>query len=449
MKPRRTHREVQTSNTRRPQERSAPAAQVVEIEKPVYGGSFLARANGKAVFVPLTLPGEQVRIRIVEDREKRGYAKAEIEDLITAAPERIVPPCPHFGPCGGCNYQHTGYSNQAEMKKTILRETLERAGVPIADEIAVLSAQPWEYRNRIRVGFDADGSPGYRARRSHDLIPIRECPIAAPLLVRAALAAGEVLGRVPTNLRPHEALLFCDAEESALLATFFVREPAQVRVDSLAAAMTERIPELQGAELASGGRPGHPARPLARWGNPSLTYDAGGVAYRVDSGAFFQVNRWLIEGLVDHVMAGQRGTVAWDLFAGVGLFARRLAQRFERVRAVESAGASTAALAANLAQTCGEPAAMPTLEFLQAQRRAERPDLIVVDPPRTGLGEEINHLLGEIAAPAVVYVSCDPATLARDLRALLGTGYALESIAMADLFPQTFHLETIVRLRRP
>jgi 23S rRNA (uracil1939-C5)-methyltransferase len=448
MKPRQTGKRVPRVSILKPGTTASPSSQLVTIEKPVYGGSFLARVDSKAIFVPLTLPGEQARIRIVEDREKRGYAKAELDQLLSTAPERIVPRCPHFGPCGGCNYQHTGYENQLDIKGAILRETLERAGVPVPDDIAILSAQPWEYRNRIRVGFDADGNPGYRARRSHDLIAIRECPIAAPLLVRAAMAAGEALARVPLNLRPHEALLFCDGDESELLATFFVQEQAQLRLDPLAAALRERIPQLHGAEIAVGGRPGDPARSLAQWGSPWLTYRTREAEYRVDHGAFFQVNRWLIDTLLDHVTAGHDGRLAWDLFAGVGLFAQRLAKRFERVRAVESAGASTAALSSNLAETGGEAVAMPVLEFLRSRTHEECPDLIVVDPPRTGLGDDINRLLGEIAAPALVYVSCDPATLARDLRTLLASGYSLESVALADLFPQTFHLETIVRLRR-
>jgi 23S rRNA (uracil1939-C5)-methyltransferase len=421
---------------------------VVSIEKPVYGGSFLARAEGKAVFVPMTLPGEQARVRITEDKDKRGYAKAEVEQLITAAPERIAARCPHFGPCGGCNYQHTGYENQIAFKKEILRETLERAGVTAPDEIGVLAAEPWGYRNRIRVGFDAEGRPGYRSRRSHDLIAIRECGISAPLLVRAAMAAGETLARVPANLRPHEVLLFCNAEERELLAIFFVKEGSQLKLEPIAAALKERVAELAGAELASGGRPGHPPRTLARWGAGSLTYRAAGVDYRVDHGAFFQVNRWLIDGMVERVVAGQRGTLAWDLFAGVGLFARQLANTFEKVVAVESAGASTEALKANLAGTTGEAVAASTLDFLRSHAQGERPDLVVVDPPRTGLGEEINKLLTAIGAPEIVYVSCDPATLARDLKALVAGGYELESVTMTDLFPQTFHLETIAVLRR-
>ena len=190
----------------------------------------------------------------------------------------------------------------------------------------------------------------------------------------------------------------------------------------------------------------------------SLIYHAAGFDYRVDHGAFFQVNRWLVDALVECVTDGHHGELAWDLFAGVGLFARRLAGSFDRVVAVESAPAAMAALAQNLAGTSATAVKATTLDFLRSARKGERadligpdlivPDLIVVDPPRTGLGAEVTALLGQIAAPAMVYVSCDPATLARDLRALIGAGYAIEQITLADLFPQTFHLETVVRLRR-
>lgn len=445
MKPRRP-KATPTKPASRPG--ASQTTQVVEIEKAVYGGSFLARVEGKAVFVPLTLPGEQARVRIIEDKEKRGYAKAEVEQLITAAPERIVARCPHFGPCGGCNYQHTGYENQLRIKQEILRETLERAGVAAPAGIAVLSGQPWEYRNRIRVAFDEAGNPGYRERRSSAIVSIHECPISAPLLVRAALAAGEIVARIPVNMRPHELLLFCNADESALLATFFVREPAHLRLEPVAKALHERVAELRGVELASGGRPGRPARMLEGWGEAGLIYKAAGFEYRVDHGAFFQVNRRLIDKMVDCVTAGQRGALAWDLFAGVGLFARPLATQFDKVAAVESAPMSTRALAANLAGTTGEAVPALTLEFLRANANAARPDLIVVDPPRTGLEEETTRAMVGIAPPQMVYVSCDPATLARDLRVLLAGGFGIESVTMADLFPQTFHIETIVHLRR-
>jgi 23S rRNA (uracil1939-C5)-methyltransferase len=245
--------------------------------------------------------------------------------------------------------------------------------------------------------------------------------------------------------------LFCDPGETALLLTVFVAQPAKIRFDELAMALREPIPELAGAELVIEGSMDQPARMLAQWGNTSLIYPAAGADYRVDHGAFFQVNRWLVDSLVDRVTAGYNGGgLAWDLFAGVGLFARKLAENFARVVAVESAPATTHALAANLQGTTGVAVRASTLPFLrESGERGERPDLIVVDPPRTGLGADITALIADIATPSLVYVSCDPATLARDLRTLIAASYSIESITLADLFPQTFHLETVVRMRLP
>ena len=418
---------------------------VVKIAKPIYGGAFLAHVAGKAVFVPLTLPGEQARIRITQN--KSGYATAEADEIVVAAPERVAPGCRHFGACGGCHYQHTTYKSQLAFKQAILSETLERAGVSVPGEIELVAGEPWGYRNRIRVAFDAAGNPGYRGRRSHAVIPISECPIAAPVLIEAAQASAEVAGRLAPTLRPTEIALFCDAAESSVLASILTANARKVRFDEFAQTVQQRIPALKGAELVLEGQSGQPPRTIAQWGATSLTYRAAGFDYRVDNGAFFQVNRWLVDGLVELVAAEQTGALAWDLFAGVGLFARRLTDQFARVVAVESAPSSTKALTANLKGTHGVPVRATTLDFLR-RSHDERPDFIAVDPPRTGLGAETTALLAEIAAPALAYVSCDPATLARDLRALIGSGYELHSITLVDLFPQTFHLETVVHLRR-
>jgi 23S rRNA (uracil1939-C5)-methyltransferase len=419
---------------------------LVRIEKPIYGGAFLARIEGKAIFVPLTLPGEQARVRITQD--KRGYATAESEEIVVAAPERVEPACPYFAACGGCHYQHADYATQLALKQSILRETLQRAGVQPPSSVAVIAGNPWQYRNRIRLAFDAAGNPGYRGRRSHAVIPISECPIAAPLLLQATRAAASIVRESVPALRPIEIALFCNADETALLASVFIANHAQIRFDDFCHALQERIPALQGAKLVTEGRAGQPSRTLANWGATSLTYRAAGFAYRVDHGAFFQVNRFLVDALVDSVTAGHSGKLAWDLFAGVGLFARRLTQSYERVVAVESAPSAIPALDSNLSATPGTAVRSTTLDFLRHSRTLERPNLIVVDPPRTGLGPEITSLLAEIAAPTLVYVSCDPATLGRDLRALLAAGYSIHRLTLADLFPQTFHLETIVELRR-
>jgi len=426
------------------------APQLVDIQKPIYGGAFLARLNGKAVFVPLTLPGEQATIRIVEDR--RGYATAEAEQIVTIAPQRIAPHCTHFGVCGGCQYQHADYDAQLAFKKAILRETLLRTGVPPPDEVKVLAAQfphqAWAYRNRIRLAFDPAGNLGYRGRRSHAIVPIQECPIAAPLLIAGAQAFADVLRQTAPALRPSELSLFCDAGETALLASLFAAAPHKVRFNELAKAVQKRIPALRGAELLAETRIDAPPQTVARWGASSLSYHASSFDYRVDHGAFFQVNRWLIDALVESVTAGQSGSLAWDLFAGVGLFARRFTSTFACVVAVESAPTAIRALEENLNETSASAVRATTLDFLLSSPKGATPDLIVVDPPRIGLGPEITALLIRIAAPSLVYVSCDPATLARDLQALLAGGYQVQTVTIADLFPQTFHLETIVHLRR-
>ena len=396
-------------------------------------------------------------MRIAED--KRGYATAEVEEIVSASPERVVPRCVHFGACGGCNYQHTSYAQQLQIKETILRETLERGGVAVPEKIDVLSGDAWQYRNRL--AFDAAGRIGYRGRRSHTLIPLEECPIAAPLLVEAARAVEEVLRLSARGLQPSEISFFASPDQSAMLVSVFVRSAAKAPFQKFVRALVERVPALKGAELVvedapqqtrrrAGTKRARTSEPrtVDRWGETSMNYVAAGRSYRVDVGAFFQVNRWLVDELVAHVTAGEQGSVAWDLFAGVGLFARALSEHFENVVAVEAAPASTAALEANLRGTSGKAVKASTAEFLRRAGTGEQPDLVVVDPPRTGLGPEVAAALVALRAPRITYVSCDPATLARDLKTLVAGGYAVERMAMADLFPQTFHLETVVHLHR-
>jgi 23S rRNA (uracil1939-C5)-methyltransferase len=463
MKQRRTQRT--SRRPRRPQPAKLELPQITEpvtIEKPIYGGAFLARVQGKAVFVPLTLPGEQVLIHITDD--KGGYATAEADAIVTPSPQRTAPVCRHFGACGGCHYQHATYPVQIAFKQAILRETLTRAGVNPPEQITVLAAeteaQSWAYRNRIRLAFSADGTPGYRGRRSHAVIPIAECPIAAPLLVSSAAIFADVARRFSPSLRPTELSLFTNAGETAMLATIFTSSATPTQFDEFASAIAEKIPALKGVDLVSEGRGGDrnqssQPRTIARWGQESINYRAAAFDYRVDHGAFFQINRWLVDSLVQQVCAGYHGQLAWDLFAGVGLFARQLTARFASVLAVESAPPAVASLEENLHGTTSSAVRASTLEFLRRNSKPKAavapdsiiPDLVVVDPPRTGLGPEITTLLGAIAAPAMVYVSCDPATLARDLRALLAAGYSIHSATLVDLFPHTFHLETVVHLR--
>jgi 23S rRNA (uracil1939-C5)-methyltransferase len=420
--------------------------ELVRIEKPVYGGSFLARVDGKAIFVPLTIPGEQVQLRITED--KHSYAKAEVEKLIESAPQRMPPLCPHFGFCGGCQYQHATYEAQLDWKQAILRETLERAGIRVDCKIHVLAADPWHYRNRIRLTLDSSGKPGYRSRHSHEVVPVDQCAIAAPLLMRTATTLAEEFRRCGGPGRGVEFTLFCNKTETELLAEVATPRTVRFPLAELARTVAKGIPELRGLQLVLNMPGATKPRTLDQWGSNALTYHAGGSAYHVVQGAFFQVNRWLLDPLVQAVTQQSSGDLAWDLYAGVGLFALPLTHSFKQVVAVESSATSLASLRKNLRGTCGKAIHADTLEFLRQNRRDSQPDLIVLDPPRNGLGPEATSILGAVAAPSLLYVSCDPATMARDLKALVASGYGVIAITMIDLFPQTMHLETLIHLRR-
>ncbi len=382
-------------------------------------------------------------------QSKSGYATAEAEEILRTAPERILPACPHFGACGGCHYQHTDYKSQLAFKQAILRETLERGGVTVPAEIDLLSGEPWRYRNRIRLAFDAAGKLGYRGRRSHAVVSMRECPIVAPLLVEAAQAFAQVARGFAPLLRPTEIALFCNAEETSAAGHCLHCEPGQeCALMSWLRRCTSGFPRSSELNLVTEGRPGQQPRTLAQWGAASLNYRCR--RFRLSRGPRRIFSGQSLAGGCARRAGRRRPSrqAGLGLFAGVGLFARQLAVRFDRVVAVESAPSATAALEENLRGTAGMAVQAETLAFLRRSRGGEHPDLIVVDPPRTGLGAESCALLAEIAAPAVAYVSCDPATLARDLRTLIASGYQIQSITLADLFPQTFHLETVVQLRR-
>ena len=437
----------------------------LRIEKAIYGGAGLARiaeADGrsKAVFVPLTLPGETVEAHITED--KGSFANAALDAVLDASPERISPACQHFGICGGCHYQHANYETQLEMKRIILQETLTRAKLAAIPEIQIHPSAPWEYRNRIRLHIAKAAGQiviGYYQRASHRIFEVQECLVAAPLLVKTVRALQSMAARGNALLEIcGEVEFFCNAEETELQASFFTTQNTENSAQSFAALCEELktlVPQLTGAGLFTqpqqeNSRSKLIAEPseIAHWGPDELIYTVDTTGYRVSRGAFFQVNRGLLASLRDLVTSGRSGKLAWDLYAGVGLFSVPLTENFSRVVAVESSAAAMHDLKHNLTGTQHQISAVTTLNFLRAQQTAARPDLIVLDPPRAGLGPEVCKLLGEIAAPELVYVSCDPATLSRDLAALVEFGYQLVHLHLFDLFPQTFHLETVAVLTR-
>lgn len=422
----------------------------LRIEKAIYGGAGLGRAEGKAVFVPFALPGELVEAAIVE--ENKSYATAELSEVLEASADRRGAPCPYFGICGGCHYQHADYAAQVAMKRAILRETLERARVRGVPEIEAVAAEPFGYRNRVRLHVERNPFHlCYKKRNSHVNLPVEACPVAATVLERAIAALNREGEALALAGWVRELELFTDDAQTTLLAAFWTdREKAEAArlVDSCWPELQKRIPEVVGAGAFSVERGTTTGKLLAQAGEGALTYRAGGRVYRVALGSFFQVNRFLIDRLVELVTGGVSGGVAWDLYAGVGLFSLALAEEFGEVVAVESGGSAVRDLRKNLGGKRHRVVSAETAAFLRrvVEQRLTAPDLVVVDPPRAGLGREVTTLLGKVRARNVTYVSCDPATLSRDVAALLESGYRLAKMHLVDLFPQTFHLESVTHL---
>jgi 23S rRNA (uracil1939-C5)-methyltransferase len=382
----------------------------VRIEKWVYGGDALARtAEGRVVLVPFTLPGELVRVDVGED------IHAGLNEIVEPAADRVPAPCPHFGTCGGCHYQYAPYQFQLAKKVEILREQLRRVGkIDYTGNIDVLSAEPFGYRNRAQFHIE-DGKIGYRAARSHELVALNDvCPISSLRLNRA-------LGMIRERLNDPKFPKFVHSIE------VFTNE-TDVQINALES-----------------------DRPVARsfydWmeSTVALDYPTATGTFRVSPRSFFQVNRFLIEGLIEKAVSDASGGSALDLYAGVGLFALALAREFENVTAVESSSSAARDLEVN-AERGGVRVTVELARVEDYLAKVEiAPDFILADPPRVGLGKAVVAHLNRIAAPRLTIVSCDPATFARDLAALQ---YRIIDITLVDLFPQTFHLETVARLEK-
>ena len=370
--------------------------QTITIEKLVYGGEGLARLEGRVVLAPFVLPGETVSVEI--DRAKNDVWRGKLIEVLEASPARVAPGCPYFQRCGGCHYQHIDYTAQLEQKRAILREALQRVGkIEFAGGIEAISGEPWQYRNRVQLHLE-NGKVGYYGQHSRDLMAIEHCPIASPKI-------SETIGKI-------------DARADTALELFTNETEVQVNV-------VDRVPRAALTALAALG----------------VTTPIEYSGFQVSRNSFFQVNRFLIDRLVDCAISDAKGAWALDLYAGVGLFARKLAEQFEKVTAVESGGSSFRDLEHNFPQGAVKSSAEEYLVALE-----EKPDFILADPPRAGLGKTVVRELARIRPRRITIVSCDPATLARDLHGLTGENYRIEKITLVDLFPQTFHLETVVEL---
>ena len=427
----------------------------LKIEKLVYGGDGLARlagdehGPGKSVFVPFVLEGETVEAQIVE--QKPGFSRARLERVIEPAATRIQGECPYFQRCGGCHYQHTSYANQLTIKAAILRETLRRtAKIELPCELQVHASPEWNYRNRTRFKIQTgpEFAIGYYKFRSHELLPVEKCPISSPLINQAIAQLWEAGRNAQLDDCVSEVELFANSADTELLVELYCRPGTPRReARALAERFTDILPAATGIAIFE-----QPAKQisepnqLAHFGTPSISYQAPKLAYRVSAGAFFQVNRFLIDELVALAATGATGKLALDLYAGIGLFSAVLARNFAQVIAVEASQTSCA----DLRHNCGQEvkAVRATTEKYLAQTSGLHPDLVVADPPRGGLGEGVVRNLARLDAPRITYVSCDPSTLARDVRVFLSLGYRIGEAHLIDLFPQTFHLESVFHLTR-
>lgn len=426
------------------------------IEKLVYGGDGLARMQSgehraKTVFVPFVLPGEQVEATTVEDRP--GFARARLDRVLAPSSLRSEPPCPYFMECGGCQYQHIDYTAQLDVKTEILRETLRRtAKLELSVPIETHSSPPLNYRNRTR--FHLRHSPefaiGYFRQGSHELLPIQQCPISSALINRA-LETFWKLGatrEVPADVAQVE--MFSADNDERLLIELYLDSQSNDHgaLEDFARRLVSALPEVCGIvsfTRSARGSSERSAQEELLAGDKRLEYRVTDETYSVSAGSFFQTNRFLVPKLVELVIGAHQGRLGLDLYSGVGLFTVPLSHRFERVTAVESSP-SVQDLRANVSANVKVSAQSTEAYLLSATTL--KPDFIVVDPPRTGLGARVCAQLNKLSAGAITYLSCDPATLARDLAQLISGGWRVSEVHLIDLFPQTFHVETCVMLRR-
>jgi 23S rRNA (uracil1939-C5)-methyltransferase len=427
----------------------------LSIEKLIYGGEGLAHAEGNTVFVPFVLPGEQVRAAV--RTRKKKLVHTNLVEVEKASLLRVAPGCPHFRVCGGCHYQHIEITEQVRQKKEILRETLSRlGGVQWAGAIQEHTAQPFGYRNRAQWAF-RDAMPrafGYFLAESAHILPIDQCPVLSP---RLAETFGQLQELARANSLPPGILeieAFADsADEKIALNIAFERFPKPAK--AMAGEFKAALPALESLLMLDQSK-----NRFELEGPGYLTQKAGGFAFRVNHLSFFQVNRFLVEDLLQTMVGGAKGRYALDLYAGVGFFTLPLAKSFSKVVSVDANLSATRDLRQN-AETAGSSVISEnehTEDFLKKEQ--EKPDLVVLDPPRAGLGAEAAARLANLGAEEITYLSCDPATLARDLAVLTGSErkpeagvtaahkYEIAEVHLFDLFPQTFHIETLVRLRR-
>ena len=437
------------------------------IDRLAYGGRGVGRVDGFVVFVPEVAPGDRVRAR--PWRIKSGYAEADLAAVDVPSALRAVPPCPHFGPCGGCIWQHVAYEAQTAAKEDIVRDSLAHLGgvrdVEVRPIIAM--ADPWRYRNKMEFAFHPDGSLGLHRRGAFDrVVAIDTCLLqsdAANDILRLVREFADGAGLSRYNARDHTGLLrqvvIREARATGEIMVGVVTTAREVPgLQGLAERLMRAQPRIVGVlhGLNAGPSDGVPLAGLTVLaGRGHLIEQLAGLRFRIGLETFFQTNTAQAERLAETVegfasLGG--GETVYDLYCGVGTFALALARRAARVYGIEIAPSAVEAAQENAVLN-----AIPNVEFAsgdvrtalpELRRRAAPPDLLVLDPPRSGAGGRVMRRIAEARAPRVIYVSCNPTTLAPDLKDLVAGGYAIRTVQPLDLFPQTYHVECVVLLER-
>ncbi len=388
----------------------------LEIEKLIYGGEGIGRVNQQAVFVAYAAPGDRVRVKITT--LERNFARGVIEEILEPSTARREAPCQHFGVCGGCQLQHLNYAAQLEAKAEFIRSSLQRiGGIQWEQDIEVLAADEFGYRSRaeIKIQRKEDEIPrlGFFQANSHEVCNVTECLVLLPEANRALQRLHAKPKLVPK--RATRIFLAVSDDETVMVPATGENSKA--------------------AEIDAQG---------------TIHQNVAGFEYKFGVRSFFQGNRLLIEQLVSVATADASGAIAFDLYAGAGLFSLPIAKHFEQVCAVEGSKLS-GQHGVNNAKANRINNVQYEIKSVEAWLKYDapklpRPDWVILDPPRAGAGEIVVNRLMELKPLAITYVSCDPATLGRDLKIFTKTNYKIDSIVGLDMFPQTYHVETIVKL---
>jgi 23S rRNA (uracil1939-C5)-methyltransferase len=427
--------------------RLAPGDSIeVTVEKGVYRGLGLARHEGQVVFVPRALPGERLKVRVVS--VERGYVRASSIETLAPSPLERPSPCGFFPLCGGCAYQHLDHDAELRMKEAILGESLRRAHVPWEGPIAVVASPEVGWRTRatlhveatestVRLGLYEEGS-----RRVVDLDG--ECLQLSSGMNAAVRHLRQLLSGRPALARQVSDVPIAESPDGSERVAWFLGDVTAAEAQWLGAAAAE-APWLTGVGVTLGEGT---QRPLVVRGSPYLHADVLGVRLRAHALSFFQGNRFLVEALAAEVARLVPGTEPiLDLYGGVGLFGLTAGQSAGSVLLVESSETAAADAMENARSASRDARViLGTVEGALSGRRPEAGERVILDPPRAGAGRGVIDAIAARRPQAIVYVSCEPTTLARDLGSLARLGYRVDSLRLFDLFPATVHLETVVGL---